>query len=161
MKRKLNEKQEEEFLFIRRWCLTIIDFLYSNEINDSHLIELRKQAFDEETKTRFLEKTSPGIYLKGLRQAYNDVNDMALHAPNHILRELNNMLYLQFGRDLSIYSKNISSQLEEILKRGKIINDDEFRLVEQVVSDISQIDDQSEQAIIYNDLLTAYYISKR
>jgi hypothetical protein len=64
MKRKLNEKQEAESLFIRKWCLTIIDFLYSDNVIDTHLIELRKKAFDEETKTRYLEKTSPGIYLK-------------------------------------------------------------------------------------------------
>jgi hypothetical protein len=161
MKSKLNEKQEAESLFIRKWCMAIIDFLYSDNVIDTHLIELRKQAFNEETKTRYLEKTSPGIYLKGLRQAYNDINDMAVNAPNQILEKLNKMLFTQFGRDLSTYSKNISTRLEEIVARGGIINDEEFRVVEQRVSDISQIDAQSQHVIILNNLLAAYYVSKR
>ncbi|PTS95185.1 hypothetical protein DBR11_21735 [Pedobacter sp. HMWF019] len=161
MKRKMNEKQEAESLFLRKWCLTIIDFIYSDKVIQTDLIELRKQAFSEETKTRYLEQTTPGIYLKGLRQAYNDINDMALNAPNQILEKLNNSLFAQFGKDLSTDSQNISSRLEEIVDRGKIINDEEFRVVEQKVSDISQIDAQSQQIIILNNLLATYYMSKK
>lgn len=157
----MNEKQEAETLFIRKWCLTILDFIYSDNVIHTDVIELRKQAFDEKTKTRYLEQTTPGIYLKGLRQAFNDINDMALNAPNQLLEKLNNTLFTQFGQDLSTYSQNNSSRLEEIVKRGKIINDEEFRFVEQKVSDICQIDAQSQQVIILNNLLAAYYILKR
>ena len=86
---------------------------------------------------------------------------MALNAPNQLLEKLNNTLFTQFGQDLSTYSQNNSSRLEEIVKRGKIINDEEFRFVEQKVSDICQIDAQSQQVIILNNLLAAYYILKR
>jgi hypothetical protein len=161
MKKKLNEKQEAESIFITKWCLTIIDFIYSNNSVNPHLIKLRKQAFSDETKTKYLEQTSPGIYLKGIRQAYSDVNEMAKDAPKQILEELNKILRNKFGKDLSTYSQDISSRIEEILKRGKIIDDDEFKIVEEKVSELCQIDPQLLEVTTFNNLLSVYHELRR
>ncbi|RFZ81466.1 hypothetical protein DYU05_19500 [Mucilaginibacter terrenus] len=157
----MNAHQEAEFLFLRKWCVAVIDAIYSHNTTHTELINLRKQAFEEETKAKYLEQATPGTYLKGLRQAYNEINAIALNAPDQLLKELNNTLFTEFGKDLSTCSSDMSSGVEQIINRGKIINDEEFGLIEQKVSDISQIDANSSKIQTLNKLLATYYLLNR
>lgn len=153
MKKRLNEKQEKGILFIKEWCFTIVNFIYSKSNNtDSFITEMHKEIFSEETKQKYLKETSAAIYIKGVREVYNDTNEWAKGLLQNDLEELNRILLKKFGKDLSIHFQKIY----KITKRGKIINDDEFRLINEKVDELCQTEPESQEIGKLNKLLLVY-----
>lgn len=161
MKKKLNAEQELESLIIKEWCVTIINFIYSKHKTNSQLYETYKETFSEITKIKYLEKTSPSIYMRSIKQAYNDVNEWAYGLSANDKEELNNELQNKFGKDLNTNSRNISKQISIIIKKGKINNDDEFRMINERVNEICRTDSKSIEIDKLNKLLLTYEQSKK
>ncbi len=162
MNKKLTEKQEAESLFIREWCLTIIDFVYLPITKDlSALIEMRKEALGEEMKKAYLEKVTPSIYMKGLKEAFNDLNGTARDLPPKLLEELNKILRDKFGKDISTYSLSDMKQIVKITNRRKIVNEDEFRLINERVNELCEMDSESSELEVLNGLLSMYELQQK
>lgn len=153
MKKKLSEKQEIEATFIKDWCLIVINFIYSKYSEQMTFGEMFKEAFSEETKLRYLKELSPSIYLKGLRMAFNDTNEMAMDAPYSIQEELNKMLRNKFGKDLNTYSKKILREISKIKTKEDISNIKEYRLVQNYIDDIRNDEAKVEELNILNSLI--------
>lgn len=153
MEKKLNEKQEIEATFIKDWCTIIIDFIYSKYSDQTSFGEMFKQAFNKETKERILREVSPSIYLKGLRMAFNDTNEMAIDGPLTMQEELNKILRDKFGKDLMTYSKKIQKKINQIKEVGKISNADEYRLIMSYIDSIHQDKSKEDELKILNHLL--------
>ncbi len=156
MKKNLNAEQEIESLWIREWCLTIIDFIYSKDKTNANFYETYKETFSENTKHRYLEKLNPSTYIKGLKQAYNDMNEWAYGLSITDVEELNKILQDKFAKDLNTNSHNIPKQISKIIKRGKINNDDEFRMINEKVNEICQTSPKSSELDKLNQLLLKY-----
>lgn len=154
MEKKLSEKQEIEATFIKDWCLTVIDFIYSKYSEQTSFGEMFKQAFSQETKERILREASPSIYLKGLRMAFNDTNEMAADAPSSMQEELNKVLRDKFGKDLITYSKKVQKKITKIKELGKISNENEYHLVMSYIDSIYHDELKRDELKILNHLLT-------
>ncbi|MGD1318732.1 hypothetical protein [Chryseobacterium sp. 2R14A] len=153
MEKKLNEKQELEATFIKDWCLTVIDFIHSKFNVDKSFTEIHKDAFSEETKQRYLKELSPSIYLKGLRMAFNDTNEMAMDGSPVVQEELNKLLREKFGKDLITYSKKVQKKINKIKEVGKISNEDEYRLIISYIDSIHQDGSKGDELKLLDSLL--------
>lgn len=153
MEKKLNEKQELEATFIKDWCLTVIDFIHSKFNVDKSFTEIHKDAFSEETKQRYLKELSPSIYLKGLRMAFNDTNEMAMDGPPEMQEELNKILREKFGKNLITYSKKAQKKITKIKEAGKVSNEDEYRLIMSYIESIHQDESKQDELKLLNPLL--------
>ncbi len=156
MKKELSEKQEIEATFIKDWCTAVIDFIYSKYNEQASFGEMFKDAFSEETKQRYLKELNPSIYLKGLRMAFNDTNEMAMGAPQSIQEELNKLLRKKFGKDLMTYSKKIQKKIAQIKEAGKISNEDEYRLIMSYIDSIYNDESKREELELLNNLLLSW-----
>ena len=73
---------------------------------------------------------------RGIKCAFNDVNDAAFDLDSKQYKELNHILYLKFGISLDNQNKKVIKKIKTILKRGRIENVDEYRLVSERVERI-------------------------
>ncbi len=155
-KREFIENQETEYLFLTTWCLNVLDYIYNNYPIDQALKDLHRQAFSAETKNKYLDQVSPSLYLKGLRQAFRDTNEMAKDMPSHQLNELNKILKDKFGKDLNDDFRNNLTRIKSVLKRGKIVNDEEYEIIERRVDELCQTNNASTEIKSLNGLLINY-----
>jgi hypothetical protein len=69
---------------------------------------------------------------------------------------LNLKLRQEFGFDLNDFSNRNNKRIQNILKRGVIRNEEEFRLVSDKVEEIYADDSQKELVSKLNDLLGTF-----
>ena len=72
------------------------------------------------------------------------------------LQMLNLKLRQEFGFDLNDFSNRNNKRIQNILKRGVIRNEEEFRLVSDKVEEIYADDSQKELVSKLNDLLGTF-----
>lgn len=156
MKKSLTQIQENEFLFIKEWCTVILDYIGKRHHINSELIEIYKQAFGDETRSKYLIQFKPSLFMRGLKQAFNDTNEWASELNESDVNELNLLLKNQFGKDLSFYSKEKFRKINQIMKRGKISSDEEFRMINERVNEICQSEHNKSELEKLNDLLLKY-----
>ena len=174
MKKNLNTEQEGEVLFIKNWSLTIIDFIsFKSNLADSPIFEMYKDTFSEETMQRLLSQVSSARYMKGLKQAFNDINQLAnewayewASGPAKDLRkiellELNKILLAKFGRTLVDEDKETEGHIKRIIKRGKINNEEEYRIILAKVDEIYADKSKVDLVQSLNDLLLKYDKARR
>lgn len=144
-----------EMKYIKDWCITILEFM---AMKSSGL-----KPFYEVTKDNLLKnytKNNKNI-LKGFKEGYRDINEMAKNLPNDDYLELNKVLVSKFGKSLEDINKKEFSKLDKVIKRGEILNDNEYRLLEDRANEISQSTRQSPEIKTINELLMNYYQKKR
>jgi hypothetical protein len=133
MKKVPNQKKEEELLFIKDWCLTIIDHLDTISVNNS------MASFKNAILNGYTAKN-----LRGMRLALKDITKMAQYFDVENVNKINYLLKEKFGKDLNDDSEKTQKKINQIIKRNKILNPDEFRILkekaEEIYSDIEQRD---------------------
>ena len=72
------------------------------------------------------------------------------------LQMLNLKIRQEFGFDLNDFSNRNNKRIQNILKRGVIRNEEEFRLVSDKVEEIYADDSQKELVSKLNDLLGTF-----
>jgi len=152
VKRKLPEAKQKELRFMKDWCIVIYDYLNIHKSTNENFY----QSF-----TAIIQKAFDQHDLRGMRMVFNDTNEMARGLPETQLLELNRILEAKFGRSLTDEEKEMKKQINKIVKRGKINNDDEFRLLEQSVSELSQEQSYSSEIETLNRLLAGYHQRSR
>ncbi|KGO92215.1 hypothetical protein [Flavobacterium subsaxonicum] len=133
MEKLSNQKKEEELLFIKDWCLTIIDHLDTISVNNS------MASFKNAIINGYTAKN-----LRGMRLALKDITKMAQYFDVENVSKINHLLKEKFGKDLNDDSGKTQKKINQIIKRGKIVNPDEFRILkekaEEIYSDVEQRD---------------------
>jgi len=142
--REKNQNREEELLFIKDWCLTIVEYLDS--ISGTNYIHIFRRGI-----TKGYEEKN----LRGMRLALKDSTQMALDMNSQNIDKLNILLKEKFGKDLYDQSGKTQKEINKIIKRGKILNSDEFRLLKEKIEEIySEV--QPEELEKLNNLLLEY-----
>ncbi len=168
MKRKLNEKQLEELKFKYEWCKTIQEFINAHE-DDSFDVELMQDldsAFAEQNPSmhdyliRVLDKAYLEQNLVGLRSSINDYNEDARDLTPAELEELNAILREKFGEDLVHNRQKDLAKIKRIIKRGKINNEDEFRLLKGWIDELLE-EEKIEEAQLLDKLMFEFEESLR
>ena len=168
MKRKLNEKQLEELKFKYEWCKTIQEFINAHE-DDSFDVELMQDldsAFAEQNPSmhdyliRVLDKAYLEQNLVGLRSSINDYNEDACDLTPSEFEELNAILREKFGEDLVHNRQKDLAKIKRIIKRGKINNEDEFRLLKGRIDELLE-EEKIEEAQLLDKLMFEFEESLR
>jgi len=148
--RTLTGKKFELLQFQRDWCLTILDFAINA---DSRMSMIPTREIVESTYARH--------NLKGLTMVFNDLTEMMQNSGAEKLKELNSLLYNRFGRDLNFYSRKKASLIKRILRKGFISNDDEYRTVDQEISDLLLYKPDSETIQALDKLMADFNIGRK
>ena len=131
MREELSQKASDELSFIRDWIWVIVDFLVKNESGEifKEMYQVISDTFDRKN-------------LRGMKMMYNDTNEMARGLSQDKLRELNQILREKFGFGLERDHNIILAKINQILQRGYLKNEDEFRLLlsqsEEIYADNSK-----------------------
>lgn len=137
MKRPLNPIQLEELRFKYEWCKTLQEY-YNTLENDCFDIGLmqeldpayaRKNASLHDYLIRIIDKAFSDQNLPGLKCLYNDLNENSRDLSPEQFDELNHILRRKFGQDLVHNRQKEIAEIKRIIKRGKINNEEEYRLI--------------------------------
>lgn len=140
--------------YIKDWCITVIDFKLEIEGNPIGLKQLELYEFlKEEIKSNFNSKDKK--VQRGIKGVFNDLQEEAGYWPDKIKTDLNNILYSKFGENI-----NQEKEINKIIKRGKINNDCEYRLINIKVDEICQSDSNSPELDRLNNFLLVYEQNK-
>lgn len=148
MKEKKGSVQELEF--IRDWCLIVLDFLMVKDSNFKDFAEITKRTFANYAIVNNQKM------LIGYRQGFRDINDFAKALKLSEYQELNKILFEKFGKTIMNFDSKLRKKIESILKRKKILDNEECELIENKVSDLSQGDDKEKEIEVLNKLLVDY-----
>ena len=107
----------------------------------SFYVQMRMEASPSEKPPRALgnvealEKKSPRMAFQGLRQAINDCIEESWHFDPAKVANLDAELINRGIITLSELRRRYSSGYAKILKRGRITNDTEFYLIQNIIND--------------------------
>jgi hypothetical protein len=156
MKKSLTQVQENDLIFIREWCNVIIDFISALHNDGAEFLEIYKQSFSNETKEKYLKEFKPSVFMRGVKQAFYDTNEWASELRSADVKELNTILKSRFGKDLNFYSKERYKKINQIIKKGRISNDEEFRMIDERANEICQSEEKKSELEKLNQLLLMY-----
>ena len=139
---KLSETQQSELNFLCNWSYVLCDFF------DEHKI------LNSKTMREGIEKGKTMGYLSGAKDAYRTINSIANELPQTKLTELNRRLREKFGKDLFDADKKLVQKAKKIAERGKIRNEEEYRLLRSYLDSIEGIAEHEEE---YNRLYDIYF----
>ncbi len=126
MKKTYLKQQLDKLYFMRDWSNFICDFF----------VELGHDSF-EEWKVGVDENYKTG-YIAAHEEALIDINETAKDLPRKHFNELNHRLKEKFGKTLFDMDKKREKKIASILKRNKVRNEDEFRMIQAYIEDIWQ-----------------------
>ena len=135
---------------LERWCLSILDFQEKVLGEDVRIWrEIVRKACDVNWK--FKSK------LQARKELLHDINEYVLMLEQPLLHLLNLKLRQEFGFDLNDFSNRNNRRIQNILKRGVIRNEEEYRLVSDMVEEIYADDSQEQLVNQLNELLSAFH----
>jgi hypothetical protein len=164
MKRSLNSKQLKELKYIYEWCKTIQ--LYINAHNedcfDKGLMQELDPEYAEQNPSlhdyliRVLDRAYAEQNLVGLRASLNDYNETASDLPLEQFEELNQILREKFGEDLVHNRQKELAKIKRIVNRGKINNENEYRLIKSRIEEIINDENRVTEIHILDGLLNDF-----
>ncbi len=140
MKRKYTEQQLKELYFMRDWSNFICDFIAEvgyDSFADWHI------SIDENYKTG---------YIAANKESFVDINETAKDLPRKHFNELNHRLKEKFGKTLFDMDKKREKKIASILKRNKVRNEDEFRMIQAYIEDIWHKPEKKNEYEIFQEL---------
>ena len=137
-------------VLLERWCLTILESLEKFWGEDLPMWrEIVLKTCDVNWKSKYRLQARKGLL--------HDINEYAMESMNQqALLMLNSKLRQEFKFDLNDLSNRNNIRIQNILKRGVIRNEEEFRLVSDKVEEIYADDSQKGLVSKLNDLLGAF-----
>ena len=135
---------------LERWCLSILDFQEKVLGEDVRIWrEIVRKACDVNWKFKYK--------LQARKELLHDINEYVLMLEQPLLHLLNLKLRHEFGFDLNDFSNRNNRRIQNILKRGVIRNEEEYRLVSDMVEEIYADDSQEQLVNQLNELLSAFH----
>ena len=132
---------------LKEWCLTVFDYLLEQEP------EFKLVADDSKALIASYDRYHN---IKKMRALYKEHHLILRDLPPNQIEELNQILTEKFGHNLADVAKMETKAIEKIIKRGRIRNDTEYRLVWQREDEIYTDDSQFEYAETLRKLLSDY-----
>lgn len=135
---------------LEKWCLFIIDFLERISVGD---MSMWRACIPEACNVNWKFK----YRLQARKELLHEINEFALEFGQPALHILNPALRQEFGFDLNDFSNRNNRRIQNILKRGVIRNEEEYRLVSDKVEEIYADDSQEQLVNQLNELLSAFH----
>ncbi len=134
-----------ELEYLRDRSLLIIDFILNKNVGDSMMQQFKS----------VIQETYVKGNLKGLKTLSRDMNAWAKGLPQKDIKELELLLAEKFGENLS-GDKITHTVIKQVLKKGKIETQENYRVVYEYLQDISATDPFYENIVELETLLETY-----
>lgn len=144
MKKNINTAMSE-LEYLRDRSLLIIDFILNKNVGDPMMQQFKTVIQDTYAKSN----------LKGLKTLSRDMNAWAKGLPQKDIKELELLLAEKFGENLS-GDKITHTVIKQVLKKGKIESEENYRVVYEYLQDISATDPFYGNSIELETLLETY-----
>lgn len=138
-------EKKDELEYLNKRSGLIVDFIMSKNPQD-HIFQHYKTVIQNTVKKKDL---------RGMRILARDTNAWAKALPEKDIIELEKKLALEFGETLS-GDKIAHKTIEELLARGTIQTEEEYRVVHEYLQDISEGDPFFERISELDSLLGTY-----
>ncbi len=141
------KKQEKQELLnnLFKANLIFIDF-FTNKYGSEYLKYGIVDPYGETKK--LIQKAYESGDLKILRAGNNDFMDQVREMPIKDANELSAILKKELGKDLTVLEKMRLTNIQKIIKKGKIITDEEYYLVrertEEIYNDVNHRNELEE-----------------
>jgi hypothetical protein len=136
--------------YIKDWCITVIYFKLEMNETPTEVKKLYEPLING-LISNFNSKDKN--IQRGFKEAYKSLQEEVDYWPDKMKTDLNNILYSKFGENIK---QDKDNEIKKILKRGKINNDDEFRMIDEKVNEICQISSKLSELEKLNHLLLMY-----
>lgn len=136
---------ELEYLRDRSLMIMIIEFILNKNADNSMMEQFKSVIQETYTKRN----------LKGLKTLTRDLNAWAKGLPQKDIKELELLLAEKFGENLS-GDKITHAVINRVLKKGKIENEENYRVVYEYLQDITATDPFYEKVNELESLLEIY-----
>lgn len=129
-----DKKSMDELQYMKDWCIAILEYMSKRyNLKEFYQGKIDRILLAAETNNK-----------RGLKLAYRDINEDARELPENFLIELNGMLQDKFGKSLIDEKKIIEKMITKIMKRGRINNEDEYRIVTSYINEIYMDEDKKQ-----------------
>lgn len=142
---------KKDFDFQKKWCLAILKYMSSEYSGNKDYQGIRYKDFFQR-KINAIQEASDSNR-RGMTQAFNDVNQLALSETKN-LRKLNEVLELEFGESLFDEQKLLAAVIKRVIKRKRIVSDEEYEIVKEYTNNSVQTD--RESVSLLDEMLFAY-----
>lgn len=135
---KLNQQKD--------WCDTVLKYIYSKS-NDSYGLDLFSNAINT------------GYHLRKLslfKVLISDLLEWVNGLPEDEIQELDQILIKKFGTGIKSHQKKRFKKIQSIVKKGKITNEDECRLVLDYIDQIYADSSKEDELLKLNALLNKF-----
>jgi hypothetical protein len=146
--RQRRGKMTEEYRTIIDWCLVVLDFLARRTPGEHRSIY--------QSGEKDLVETFERGGLRGLKMAYRETLVMAKQLPPADQVKLDELLRRKFGSGLDEVFAESDRKADEIIKRGKIKDEDEFYFLREYFESIWEDDKQRERAALIDEMLAEF-----
>ena len=144
METKLSTAKQKELVFLNDLTLLITNYFI--EIGETDL-----KVILEDIDTAFKNG-----WITGFREGLNDLVLEALELPTDQLTELNRRLKERFGKDLFDMNQKLEKRIQAIIKRKKVRNDEESRMIAVFLDTIRDVEGREQEVEILEELNFAY-----
>ena len=143
--------KDTELKLLRDKCLLFNQFMIEKSLIPPELVE----AYNESNK--LIEKTYREKKIKPLKIMSVDIDDQVIrHMPLSMAIEFKSYLKEKLNIDYNVTNKKRKKTIDNILKRGKISNREEYEVVINRVDEIFADPTNAEELKSLNELLTIY-----
>ena len=113
------------------------------------------------TDISMIEKAYKDKNIHKLKLFFLSVNEMVMDLDDVLKRELNEKLQQCCGRDLNVYDRKLHNKVENIINRGKIRSDNEYRQVKLYLDCLNPEDKNIQLIDLLDTLMSEYEMLKR
>jgi hypothetical protein len=143
---RAEDSRSVELVALKDWCLAIVQFIGSLDA-PSKMSDSMNQIIREAHKRGDL---------RGLRTLSKEVVEWAGGLSRTNQRKLDAVLRLRFGRGLSSHAETKKEEVSGILRRNRIADEHEYRLLESRADDIYASKTNRSELDMINHLLSEY-----
>ena len=127
-------------------CDVALNDIFSEFSEESHPLNTLKK----------MEKRSPALAYKGLKQCINDSLDMTREYNIEDVAKIDTYLSSKGATSLSEMRRKIWKQIPKILQRGKMRNDEEYCFIVERLNDVDDNDFTEEMRVLGGRLVSDY-----
>ena len=136
---------------LQRKCLTILNFIFERDpVFEKYFLPMKEYLQTDIGNTKRVLNT--------VKDSFRELKIISEDLPPNDRGDLYNLLQTTYGEG---WEDSDNKEIEKIIARGKIVNDDEFRLLDNYVDQLCQTSEDNDAIEVINSLLLSYMKTKK
>jgi len=145
MAKELSKEQLHELEEMYNWNVIILQY-FIEEVGNEIL----------KTPLAIVHQTYNDKNLKGMRMVFKDQLEWINGLEENYIKEIDRILKDKLGKGLDFENKKLLKEINKILSRNKVRNEDEYRLLEVRINEIYEDPNYDEEVDKINQLLNEF-----